>query len=112
MKFLNMFLKFNWSAFAKGKRFMCIGCKDWTDYKSGEYLGTKIEAVIMQDDTNYGKEDGESNIFEKVTFKVSKDLDIPLNSEIVPKSVEAKVYGEYRNLISCTAEDIEVVERK
>lgn len=109
MKFLNQYLKFAWKPFADGKRFMCIGIREWKNHDTGEILGTKVDSIITNDKTNYGKEG--SNLYEKITFKVPFKVDIPVNAEIVPKGVEATVYGEYRNQLSCTAEEIEVVSK-
>lgn len=110
MKFLNQYLKFAWKPFADGKRFMCIGTREWIAHSTKEHLGTLVDSVIVQDRTDYGREG--SNLYEKVTFKVAKDIEIPMNVEIVPKNVVAVVYGEYRNQLSCTAEEIEVVSSK
>lgn len=108
MKKLNMFTTFDWNAFAKGKRFVAVGCTEWKDFDTGKHLGTKIESVIAADNTDYGNQNGEviTNLYEKVTFKLRKDIDIPVNVEISPKGVNAKVYGDYRNQLSCKAEDI------
>ncbi len=109
MKKLNMFTTFDWNSFAKGKRFVSIGKSEWKNFDTGEHLGTKIEAVIAKDDTDYGNQNGEvvTNLYEKLTFKVPQDIDVPLNVEIHPKNVVATVYGDYRNQLSCTAESIE-----
>lgn len=108
MKKLSMFTTFNWLDFAKGKRFLAIGKGEWKDFDTGEHLGTKVEAVIAEDNTTYGNQNGDTvtNLYEKLTFKLRKDIDVPLNIEIVPKGVTAIVYGDYRNQLSCTAEDI------
>ena len=104
MKKLNKFTAFDWNAFAKGKRFVCTGCTEWNDFDTKEHLGTKVESVIAADSTDYGEE--VTNLYEKLTFKVSNDISVPLNVEIQPKGVVANVYGDYRNQLSCTAEDI------
>ena len=109
MKFLTMYLKFAWESFSEGKRFMCIGTREWKEHDTKNHLGTLVDSVIMQDKTDYGKEG--SNIYEKLTFKVAKDVDVPMNAEIIPKNVEAVVYGDFRNQLSCTAEDIEIVTK-
>jgi hypothetical protein len=31
MRKLNQFMKFDWEAFAKGKRFLCVGGDKWVD---------------------------------------------------------------------------------
>ncbi len=113
MKKLNMFSIFDWEGFAKGKRFLCIGKQEWKDFSSGEHLGTKIESVIAQDNTDYGAQEGETvtNQYEKLTFKVPHDVDIPLNVEIRPKNVKATIYGDYRNQLSVYAEEIIAVTK-
>ena len=110
MKKLILFILFDWLRFAKDKRFVCTGCSDWKDYDTGELLGTKVDSAIVSDHTDYG-DPMVSNLYEKVTFKVAKKLDIPLNVEIQPKGVVATVYGDYRNQLSCTAEDISVISK-
>lgn len=108
MKKLNYFSTFDWDAFSKGKEFLCVGCTEWKNFDTGEHLGTKVESVIVTDNTDYGSQDNElvTNLYEKITFKVPKDLSVPLNVEIQPKGVVATVYGDFRNQLSCTAEDI------
>jgi hypothetical protein len=111
MKYLNQFLKFGWEPFAKNKRFMVVGSSDWTDYQTKEKLGTRVECIITKDDTSYNSKDGSSNMYEKITFKVPMETEIPVNAEVKPKNVEATVYGEFRNQLSCVAQDIEVVSK-
>lgn len=114
MKFLTQFLNFSWNEFAQEKRFISIGIREWVNFDTKEHLGTKIDTVIAKDNTDYGVKDGEvvSNIYEKITFKVPKDINIPMNVEIQPKKVKASVYGEYRNQLSVIADDIVVVSKK
>ncbi len=113
MKKLNQFTLFDWNSFQKGKTFVCIGISPWKDFESGEIIGTKVESVIASDETNYNVKDGETvtNLYEKLVFKVNKDIDIPINAVIHPKGVQASVFGEYRNQLSCTAEDIVIVSK-
>ena len=113
MKKLNQFTLFDWDSFCEGKRFMSIGKQEWKDYATGETVGTKIEAVITQDNTKYDVAEGEiaSNLYEKLTFKIPHTIDIPMNVEIHPQKVTATVYGEYRNQLSLYAEDILVVKK-
>lgn len=110
MKYLNQFLKFAWNTFADGKRFLCIGTRKWLHHETKEVLGTKVDAVVMQDKTNYGDKEG-NNLYEKICFKVPYEIDVPMNVEIIPKGVEASVYGDFRNLLACTAEDIEIISK-
>ncbi len=113
MKKLNQFTTFDWNAFAKGKAFLATGKSEWKNFDTGEHLGTKIEAVIARDETEYDTHDGETvtNLYEKLTFKVRKDMDVPVNTQIQPKGVVASVYGDYRNQLSCTADDILIVNK-
>ena len=114
MKKLNMFLYFDFNSFSKGKQYMCTGTQVWKDHDTGTILGTKVEAAIVKDRTDYGTaKDGEkvTNLFEKLVFKVPREIDSPLNVEIIPVNPVANVYGEYRNQLSITADDIQVVSK-
>lgn len=113
MKKLSQFLFFDWDSFSEGKRYMGVGRKDWKDYESGELLGSKIDAVIVQDKTKYELAEGEivSNLYERFTIKVPRVIDIPMNVEIQLKNVEATVYGDFRNQLSVIAEDVLVVTK-
>lgn len=113
LKKLRNFLTFDYVGFAKGKRLLSVGQQPWKDFKTGEVLGTKVEAVIAQDKTDYGLKDGETvtNLYEKLTFKIPKVIEIPMNVEIRPKNPVATVYGDYQNQLSITAEDIEVLSK-
>ena len=114
MKKLNMFNHLDFDGFMKGKQLMSTGVKQWTDHDTGEILGTKVETVIVKDKTDYGvSKTGEqvSNLFEKIVFKVPKQIEVPMNVEVIPVNVDAKVYGDYHDKISATAEDIQVVTK-
>lgn len=114
MKKLNMFARFDFEAFATGKKFLLISQKPWTDYNSGEVLGTKFELVITQDKTDYGAQpDGErvTNLYEKFTVKVAKNLTMPTNVEVAIINPIANVYGEFRNNLSVVAEGLKVVTK-
>lgn len=111
LKKLNQFLKFDWEGFAKGKAFRVTGSKEWVDYTTKVHMGTKIEAVITKDDTPYKQKEGEqvTNAYEKLTFKVGKDMNIPAGTFVMPVGVTATVYGDYRNQLSVTADDIRIL---
>lgn len=113
MKKLSMFTYFDFDGFAKGKKFVSTGIQPLKDFDSGKVIGTKVEAVIAQDNTNYGNKEGEvvSNLYEKLVFKVPKNIDIPMSVEIRPVNAQATVYGDYRNQLSITAENIEVITK-
>lgn len=112
MKKLHLFTYFNFDEFAKGKRFMSIGQQEWKDFKTGNILGTKLIVVIMQDKTIYdGVPDGEvvSNLYEKLTIKIPIKISVPMNVEVRLINADATVFGEFRNQLSVTAENVEVV---
>lgn len=113
MRNLTQFLKFDAEAFLKDKSFLVIAVKEWLDFETKKKLGTAVETVITKDDTPYRTKDGkpaETNRFEKIIFKVSKDVDIPLDSYIKAVNPTATVYGEYRNLLSLKCDDIQVLQ--
>lgn len=53
-----------------------------------------------------------SNRFEKLTFKVSKDVEIPIEAIVEPLNATAAVYGDYRNQLSVKCSDIKVLRTK
>lgn len=114
MKGLNQFLRFDWNAFAEGKSFLVTSVSEYQDFDTKQHLGTKVECVITSDKTPYSFKDGKefTNRFEKITFKVLKNVDIPLESRVMPKNVVANIYGEYRNQLSVKCEDIIVAVPK
>lgn len=111
LKKLNQFLKFDWEEFANGKTFQVIGISEWVDYETKKHMGTKYESLITKDITQYKQKDGEhvTNAFEKLTFKVRKDVSVPAGAFVMPVNVSATVYGDYRNQLSVTADDIRVI---
>ena len=114
MKGLNQFLTFNFPAFADGKTFAVTGISEYQDFETKAHLGTKVECVIATDNTSYKFKDGEeySNLFEKITFKVPKDVKFPLGTQVVPKNPVASIYGEFRNQLSVKCDDVLAVMQK
>lgn len=114
MKHLNEFLTFDIDGFLKDKALMTVSVKEWNDYDTKKHMGTKIEVVITKDNTPYRQKSGEqtTNRFEKLTIKVTKDVNVPLESYVLPVNATATVYGEYRNMLSITADDIKVSQPK
>lgn len=111
LKKLSRFLYFDYEGFFEGKCFKMVNKQAWIDYKTKNQLGTKIEVVIITDKTDYGCEDGEevSNIYEKLVFKVAKEIDVPMGAEVKPVSPICTVYGEFRNQLSIVCNDIEII---
>lgn len=113
MRFLNQFINFNWEKFAEGKTFVVIGTSEYQDHDTRAHLGTKVECVIASDDTNYKNKNGEiSNLYEKITFKVSKDISVPLKSRVKPVNAVATIYGDFRNQLSVKCDDILIIVPK
>ena len=48
-------------------------------------------------------------MYEKITVKVARDIDVPMNAKVRLINPKASIYGEFRNQLSVTAEDIEVL---
>lgn len=114
MRYLHQFQSFAWGKFITGKVMLCTGQRPWVDHDTGAVLGTEVEAVIYHDDTAYKRkeEDTRTNRFEKLTFKVSKTVTVPVDSQILPIDAVATVWGEFRNNLSVRANDIEVVPQR
>ncbi|MBM6663503.1 hypothetical protein [Flavonifractor plautii] len=111
MKGLNKFQSFNLSAFLEGKKLMCTGCRPWFNDSQKE-IGKKVDLVIIEDKTVYPtNKDGSTvtNLYEKVTVKVSRSIDIPVEAIVTIVNGTATVFGEFRNQLSVRAEDVRVV---
>ena len=114
MKKLSQFTKFMFSDFSAGKIYRVTRVYPWVDYETKKPMGTKVDVVIAEDNTQYVTKDGESvtNVYEKLTFKVRKSMTLPLNARVMPVNPVATVYGEYRNKLAVTADDIQVIVPK
>lgn len=114
MKGLNQFLRFDWERFADGKIFVVTGVSEYCDYDTKAHIGIKVDCVIASDKTHYIFKNGQqfTNRLEKITFKVSKDISVPIDSRVIPKGVTASIYGDYRNMLSVKCEDIVVTPAK
>lgn len=114
MRKLRQFLKFDFDGFSKDKLFLVIGCRDWNDDESGTHLGKKIDTVIIKDETQYEDKEGNfiTNCYEKVTFKVGKDVYVPEKSCVVPINAEASVWGKYSENLSVKCDDIRVLQKQ
>ncbi|MDO5765653.1 MAG: hypothetical protein Q4P84_08150 [Elusimicrobiales bacterium] len=112
MKGLNQFLKFDWDSFSGGKEFTTTSVAAWVDFESKKHMGTKVEVVISLDSTQYRQKEGQqiSNLYEKLTFKTTKDVHVPIGAKVIPINVTATVYGEYKNLLSVRCDDLRVVQ--
>lgn len=113
MKGLNQFASFDFARFCQGKRFTTVASKAWVDYETKERLGTVVEVAITEDQTAYKPGKGGkaiTNLFEKMNWKVARDVNIPVGVQVVPVDGVATVYGEYRNQLSVQVADIKVIQ--
>ena len=113
MKYLNQFLSFGCDAFFCGKVLQSVACGPLSDYTSKQTSGSKLTAVIVKDETEYHAKSGEiaSNLYEKLTIKVpGKMLNVAPGTVVELVNPTAVVYGEYRNQLSVTAEDVHIVQ--
>lgn len=82
------------------------------DGKPGAVIGTKVTVVVLEDKTDYPAKDGKpiSNRYAQLTIKVKKiGLTIPVDTVIELVNPTATVWGEYRNNLSITADDVRPV---
>ena len=61
---------------------------------------------------NHRRSDGKaiSNLFEKMDWKVERDINIPVGVQVEPVEGVATIYGEYRNQLSVKVADIKVIQ--
>ncbi len=111
LKKLNQFNYFATEEFFSKLGLIAVGKSVWKDFETGSVKGTKVEVVICSDKHDYNLQDGDTvnNIYEKLTIKIPKEIDVPMNAKVRLVNPEANIYGEYRNQLSITAEDIEVL---
>lgn len=112
LKKLSLFQYFDIDTWLAKKKLMSVGIQEWRDFETQRVLGTKIDVVIVSDETDYGNSDGNvvNNLYEKLSVKIPAKLNnVPMNTVIRLVNPEAVVYGEYRNALSITAENIEIV---
>ena len=102
--------KYDLGGFIAKMQLMVTNISAWEDYATKARLGTKVEVVIIKDDTPYQPgADGnvQTNLYEKLVFKVRKnDVVVKVGDIVVPKGAGAVVYGDYRNQLSITADDV------
>ena len=113
MKFLNQFNVFDFLRFADGKEFQVSEpCTTWVERDTNKILGTIVTVAITVDRTNYGEGKTGNNRFEKLKFKVKKQVSVPVDAHVMPINAVCKVYGDFNNMLSVTCDDIRIVEQK
>lgn len=110
LKKLGNFVYFDPKFFQNVKLVTCAS-SEWRSYDTQELLGTKVEVVIAADKNDYHTEENVNNLYEKLSVKIAKSIDVPMNVEVRLVNPTAVVYGEYRNNLSVKAEDIQVVTK-
>lgn len=101
--------------FLAGKKLLVLSCSEWVDYQSKEFLGSKLELVIFEDNTMYppnskGEVAEAVNRFEKLLVKVpNKHISVPRNSEVTLENPQATIYGDFSEKLSLTADEVKVV---
>ena len=111
---LAQYLRFDCTAFLKDKVLSVTTCGPLQDYETKQVTGTKVVVVVTKDDTPYKpKADGTvvSNLYDKITVKLpgKMGLTVPVGSVVEMINATGTVYGEYRNQLSITADDIKVI---
>lgn len=108
MKGLNKFMGFDWEKFSEGKEYTVTGCSEWMDFITKQHLGTKVEVIISKDETDYRLKDGStmSNLYERLIFKVEKDVKIQTGAKVTLVNPTVTAYGKnkdgsFSNFLNC-----------
>lgn len=109
-KGLTHFENFDAERYFKGKTLVAMVSEDWKDFNTQEIIGSKYSVVIWEDKTEYAKE-GISNVGETHIIKVKDRNPKPITSptNIVLINPQGKVYGDFRNELSVTADDVKLL---
>ena len=114
MQGLYEFMNFDLKSFLAGKVLQAVSCGPLTDYQTKEVIGTRVGAVITEDNTAYRptKSGAQvSNLYERMSVKVrGKNLTIAPGQVVELVAPVGVVYGERNNQLSITAEDVRVVQ--
>lgn len=110
MKKLRQFLKFDLRAFLEGKTLITNGTADWKNEK-GEVVGTRVETVILVDNTDYGAPDV-SNKYSKIVVKIPKvGFKVPDGVQVELVNGVGTVYGDFSQNLSVKANDVRIVNQ-
>lgn len=113
MKGLKQFMSFDLEAFLAEKKLTVVGSGAYEEHETKKHLGIKLDCVITLDNTKYTFKDKPfTNLYEKISIKVTKDINVPLNSIVEPAgdNIKATVWGDYNNNLSVVCSDIKVLE--
>ena len=110
MKNINKLLEFNSDKFFTGKDIRVTGDQPWVEYENGvpqPPKGTKYKCIILQDVTKYDEVTIGGNEGEALTVKVpGPKKEYKKLAKVKLNNPTCKIYGDYRNQLSVTAEDI------
>lgn len=111
---LAQYLRFDSTAFLRDKMLSVTSCGPLKDFETKQVTGSKVVVVITRDETPYKpKADGSqvTNLYEKITVKLpgKMGLNIPIGAVVELVNPVGTVYGEFRNQLSITVDDIKVV---
>lgn len=113
MKSLTQFQKFDIDGFLKGKLLFFVSEAEYEKYENGSPVGReglKAELIIMKDETEYKDGKTGDNLYEKLIVKVptaKSTLGLALNQPVrLVNVLKASLYGDYRNQLSITAENV------
>ena len=111
MKKLNMFQKFDFASWQKGKQFMIAGVK-YNEKKDC----VSLDVIITEDNTDYG-DDSVTNLYEKFKVHLITETEMQDTDKYKAKDIivfkrvgKCSVWGDYSTQLSIEAE-VEVVEK-
>ncbi len=121
MKKLNLFNKFDYEAFAKGKVIYAIASEEKYEYVDGKvsdkFAHTVYKCAIVRDNTEYinphtkEKFTDVSNEGEALNIKVNgRAKSFKPMSQFKLVNPRATIWGEFQNNLSVTADDIEFIQ--
>ena len=109
MRNLHQFEKFETIAFLSGKKLVVKLASPLLDYTTKNHVGTKLELVIIEDSTDYQpSKDGtiQTNLYETLIVKTPHEIDIPVNTEVTLEGAVGRIWGDFRNNLTITAESV------
>lgn len=111
LKKLNQFNYFDADEFFSKLNLITVSVSTWKEFGTGLVKGTKVEVVIAGDKHDYilASDEKVSNLYEKLVIKIAREINVPINAKIQLVNPVGTIYGEYRNQLSVTADDIKVL---
>lgn len=108
---LNQFLDFRASDFFRDKKLEYLGKSNWTHHQTGALLGTRVDLVIIEDNTQYEARSDDkpirSNRFEKIRVKIPGPVsEVSENALVELVNPVCRVWGDYNSQLSIVADDV------